>query len=440
MKAWITACLLALGACTGSVPAHAQANYPTVGGGNVPAHVIDGTIGGFASYPIAAFPGTDGNRLFVHMEPTQIFWDDFGTGTLDTTNRWTAPTTGGGGNATAANNQVGATTLGSGTNASGWSILQTQTAFAGRNPGFVFGQFQVALEAQVSNLFTTNAYRFFGFYSAPGGPTSLLPLTNAFGFAIKPDGKLYAVTFASGTENIIADLSAYDTNCLCTPQSLVADGKTHKYVLYFRGDNGIFKIDDRFVTQFVVGSQGPDVNTLAIGAMAVAGVTPPASSATVTLAQVTAADTSRNNMRLCDGTFGWRCASVNAAGGLSFSPALSSSASAGITPVVTGSAASGLVLKATPGNLYSVYAECSAACWLMIFNSTTVPADGATTAGVASGNLQDCLAIPTGSNGSINYTPGPPEVFTVGISAAISSTTCATKTAATTGFIHGSVQ
>jgi hypothetical protein len=111
----------------------------------------------------------------------------------------------------------------------------------------------------------------------------------------------------------------------------------------------------------------------------------------------------------------------------------------GIAPVVDGSAASSQVLKASPGNLYSMYATVTAASWLMVFNSTTAPSNGSTTAGVASGNLQDCFSIPSGS-ASINYAPGPPEVFSTGITAVISSTACGTLTLATTGYIHGSVQ
>lgn len=121
-------------------------------------------------------------------------------------------------------------------------------------------------------------------------------------------------------------------------------------------------------------------------------------------------------------------------------PSSSPAASAGIVPIVGGSAASSLVLKASAGNLYSVYAECSAACWLMVFNAVAAPSNGGTTAGVASGNLQECVAIPIGSNGAISYLPGPPSVFSVGITAVISSTTCATLTLATTGFIHGVIQ
>ena len=111
-----------------------------------------------------------------------------------------------------------------------------------------------------------------------------------------------------------------------------------------------------------------------------------------------------------------------------------------VPPVVAGSVSSSVVLKAAPGGLVSAYAECSAACWLMIFNATAAPTNGSTTAGTASGNLQDCVAIPVGSNGSVNYAGGPYEQFTVGIVAVISSTTCATLTLATTGFIHGMVQ
>lgn len=104
----------------------------------------------------------------------------------------------------------------------------------------------------------------------------------------------------------------------------------------------------------------------------------------------------------------------------------SSSPSVGITPVVGGSAVSSLVLKAGAGNLYSVYANCTAACWLMVFNSITAPSNGATTAGVASGNMVECIPIASGGAGSISYAPGPPAVYSVGITATISSTACAT--------------
>lgn len=118
----------------------------------------------------------------------------------------------------------------------------------------------------------------------------------------------------------------------------------------------------------------------------------------------------------------------------------SASATAGIIPVVCGSASSSCVLKAAAGNLYSVYAECSAACWLQVFNSTTAPSNGATTAGIASGNMVECIPIQAGGAGGLSSAGMPPSVYTVGITATISSTTCATLTLATTGFVKGLIQ
>lgn len=119
----------------------------------------------------------------------------------------------------------------------------------------------------------------------------------------------------------------------------------------------------------------------------------------------------------------------------------SSATAAGITPVVCGSAVSSCVLKNATGNLFSVYAECSAACWLQVFNSTSAPSNGSTTAGNAANNMVECVPIAAGGIGAINYSlTGPPAVYSTGITAAISSTTCATLTLATTGFIHGMVK
>lgn len=120
-------------------------------------------------------------------------------------------------------------------------------------------------------------------------------------------------------------------------------------------------------------------------------------------------------------------------------PAPTASSSLALTHIVCGSAASSCVLKAAAGNFYGVYAECSAACWLMVFNAISAPSNGSTTAGTASGNMVECIAIPAGDQRSLNY-PTFPIALSVGITAAISSTTCATLTLATTGFIHGTVQ
>jgi hypothetical protein len=77
---------------------------------------------------------------------------------------------------------------------------------------------------------------------------------------------------------------------------------------------------------------------------------------------------------------------------------------------------------------------------MMVFNATALPSNGATTAGKASGNLVECIAILTvNDQRGVTYDPYP-VYFSVGITVAISSTACGTLTAATTGFIHGTVR
>lgn len=115
-----------------------------------------------------------------------------------------------------------------------------------------------------------------------------------------------------------------------------------------------------------------------------------------------------------------------------------SAAASAITPVVS-NAASTLLGKNAPGNMYDSYLSATADSWFYAFNSTTAPTNGAVTAGTASGNYFECIKVPTGGTGSIGY-PDIPERASVGIYFAISSTACGTLTLATTGFIHGRVQ
>ncbi len=263
--------------------------------------------------PPIVFPGVDGGRGFVALEATQIFWDDFGTGTLDTTNRWNTPTTGGGGNAVAATNAVGATVLSSGTSANGYSLLTTKATFAGRNPGYITGQWQV----NVPFPSITGAYGFWGFFIAPGTPTAAAPLTNAVGFAIDAFGKLRAQTWGSGAINVNIDLSVVQSAPqLCNCATTITDSAVHKYQISFRGDNILWWVDGKLVARVLTGAGGPDVNTLSTGALTVVGTSGIGSALAIQLNQVTLGDTSRNNTRLCDATFGWRCATVTAAGAL----------------------------------------------------------------------------------------------------------------------------
>lgn len=109
-------------------------------------------------------------------------------------------------------------------------------------------------------------------------------------------------------------------------------------------------------------------------------------------------------------------------------------AGAPATPVASSTAESGHILKASRGCLLAVYATTGAtAGYLMVFNSTTVPADGAV-------SPINCVYIPATTSIALNWAPQPPEYYSTGISVAFSTTGCFTKTASATAFFHGLVQ
>ncbi len=402
-------------------------------GAAIAAETIWGTVGGRAQQqmPFAVFPSINGGQFYTMKEPLQLFVDDFGTGTLNTISRWNTPTTGGGGNAIAATNAVGATALGTGTVAGGFSQLSTQLIFPDKNPGYLRFQSNINLPPPGS----TGQYILFGFANLNGTPTGAAPCngatTNAVAFGFNLLGKLEAFTCASGSKTLIADLSVqqsgqpvqtspgiWTAGCGCLPQP--PDIASYKYLIDFRGDNINWYTEaaDGTINRVAYtsrGAAGPDVNQLSVSYLAIAGATPPAVSATIVVNQTTVGDTAGNPIS----------AIANVSG--------------------SGTGVGSLVLKASPGSLISLYATCTAACWLMVFNSTStagLPTSGAaTTGGTALNNLQECIPI-TAANGlaSINYAPGPFEQFSVGITAAISSTNCFTYTTAATAFIHGTVQ
>lgn len=104
------------------------------------------------------------------------------------------------------------------------------------------------------------------------------------------------------------------------------------------------------------------------------------------------------------------------------------------TPIVSTAVEASHVLKATPGCLIAVYVTPqTTAGFLLVFNSATVPADGAVTP-------QDCIQVPASITNYLNWAPQPPEWFSVGISVAFSTTGCFTKTGNASGFFHGLVQ
>lgn len=360
---------------------------------------------------------------------TKIFYDAFEL-SFDTAVNWNAATSAGGGVGEVWS--AGQITLGTGTTANGYSYVSTQHSFQPVPPGYL----QVVKAIKVPATIPANTQAYWGMGTPTVTPTAASPITEGCGFEILAAAtsaleKMYVTCFAGSTRTIIQDLSASTGN---GKQPL--DGTTHTYFMYFRGDFFYFCIDN--VTNVVAiqktGVNGPNINTQPIIVSAAAGTGAPLSSLTITVSAVWVGDTGRNGVNLCDLAHPWQCGTVNADGSMNVNVAPSSTAASGITPVVSSAAEGTRVFKASAGSLYSAYVTSGAtAGFLMIFNSATAPGDGAVTP-------IHCVQVPANTTQSVNFNPGPPEVYATGISAAFSSTGCFTKTVSATAFFHGSVK
>lgn len=246
----------------------------------------------------AIFPA---GRLQVSEEPTQLFYDPFDGGLIDASARWSVANAGGG---VAAAIVGSALTLGTGTTANGYSSITSQNTFGYPSPSWL----GTSAAIQIENPVIANSYRFFGFGTSPGTPTAAAPLTDAVGFEVATDGKMYAVMYQNGTRLVIQDLSAATGNA-----KQPTDGAYHRWILYCRIDRIYWCIDSIEVPVAFTTFTIPNSQLLPIKSLAIAGATPPASSAVLTNAGWSVWDTGRNNTQLSDGAFPHRKATVKAA-------------------------------------------------------------------------------------------------------------------------------
>ena len=105
---------------------------------------------------------------------------------------------------------------------------------------------------------------------------------------------------------------------------------------------------------------------------------------------------------------------------------------AGITPVVSAAAEASHLIKAAPGNLYSLYVTTSSPGYLLTFNAVSVPPHGAVTP-------VECVSVPATGTVAINF-DGPPDIYSRGIVAVFSSTGCFSKTASPVAFFKARAQ
>ena len=103
----------------------------------------------------------------------------------------------------------------------------------------------------------------------------------------------------------------------------------------------------------------------------------------------------------------------------------------------TAALASNKVVKGSAGNLYSLQVAAdstlsAANWWIMIFDATSLPGDGAITPA-------KCYGIPAGITGASFAFPNPIRLAT-GITVGVSTTGCFTQTASIHAFISGDAQ
>lgn len=113
---------------------------------------------------------------------------------------------------------------------------------------------------------------------------------------------------------------------------------------------------------------------------------------------------------------------------------ISPNSAAGSAAAFTANAAVGgsLIAKASPGNLYALNVTAGAsALYVMVTNTTTVPADGAVT---------PVWCMPLAANAGLDKIFNPPLRGTTGLTVVASTTGCYTKTISATAFISAQVQ
>lgn len=232
--------------------------------------------------------------LRVSDEPRQTFYDPFDS-TLDTVTRWLPVVAAGGGVEAVAS---GALTMGTGTTANGYSLIESRPTFTPVVPGWLGVSFAISFE---SGTPVANAFRFWG-VGTNGPLTATAPLWDAYGFELATDGKLYAVVYSAGVRTAVADLSA----------SQPTDGAGHRYIIYYRTDRTYWYIDS-LASPVATGSfNSPSVQSLPVKLLSIAGGTPPLSSGVLTCLGLAVWDTGKNATLLADGISQWVRATIKA--------------------------------------------------------------------------------------------------------------------------------
>lgn len=225
-------------------------------------------------------------RLRIQQDGTQIFYEAWDAGTVETVYNWNAAVTSGGTSTPTAGNLA----LASGTAANSYAYLTSKTKFQPESPGFLESDFQMAYTFAIP----AHTYAFWGVANVPASPTATAMLTDSVNFEIAIGGKMYAVCWAGGVRNQIQDLSSTGNNT----QPL--DANVHRYQIYMRGDTVYWLIDNATVATILTGALGPNTNLLPIAMGSGVDATGASSALTINNAAVYMADTTKSDISIVD--------------------------------------------------------------------------------------------------------------------------------------------
>lgn len=279
-------------------------------GGDIPISISNPNSVAAGIYATIAATGA----LNVQIDGTILFADEFETGTVDVTNRWTASGT------VPATQSGGALLVNPAATASATSVLNSQPTFPSYSTN-LFGTV-IAIEAAV----TLGNHRFWGIGTPPSVPgTSAAPLQDAVGFEVDTAGALRASVYAAGTR--------VATQTLTRP----TDAANHRYSVVVRGDVAFWYLDTFDVPVFS-SLIGPSVQLLPVRLASLNSASVTVGTPTMSVNGVGLFDQGRNATQIADGTLPHRKWKIDALGnasvGLTSSPLTEVTGSATATGVI----------------------------------------------------------------------------------------------------------
>jgi hypothetical protein len=340
--------------------------------------------------------------LSVNTPPNPQFFDAFSS-TLDTVTNWTTNNSGGS-TATSAGSLVVSGT----TTASQYGGLSTKQAWTASGGSLEY----VAASISYNTLAVTNSVRIFGSYTSPATPTLAAPITDGYVFRLDATGNLFAEVWASGAPVSSTNITAVQG---CTPIA----GVPFVYFIGFRSNLVAFGCNNNPTA--AVATVNPVNQTLPISAYSIAGLSNPGAVASMSVSALTLVSYAPGGVKSSN-----QSPTIN--------DPTTVTAMSPIAAISTAALAANQIVLSGAGNLNSFEVSADATLsaapwWIMIFDATAAPADGAVTP-------KKCFAQASGVTSYAAAFPAP-IAFGTGITIGVSTTGCFTKTASVHAFISG---